>query len=262
MMAMSILLLDIGNTSISFSVFAGGSLGRLQRVASHPESDAAWEEGIRLDWSKLGAAVLASVNPPALSRLVEWLAARRAGLPVLVAGRDFPVPVQNRTRRPKEAGVDRLLNVLAAHARCGRSCIVVDLGTATTFDLASPDGAYLGGAIAPGISLCFSALHQGTALLPRAFPHEPAEPVGRDTESCLQIGVVEGSRGLVRHLVARFRRELGADAPVFFTGGEAPWAAKEIENAQIVPELTLDGLHLAYAQSGRGMKQQSRVFES
>ncbi len=247
---MSVLLLDVGNTSVSFASFSRGEIGKVGRVASHPESESAWEEGFGPHRDRIDAAVLASVNPSAATRLANWLKRERPNLPVLAAGKDFPVPVENRTRNPREAGVDRLLNVLAAHVRCGRAAIVVDLGTATTFDLASADGAYLGGAIAPGISLCFTALHEGTALLPRAFAREPSETIGRDTLSCLQVGIVEGYRGLVTHLVSRFRNELGADAPVFFTGGEAAWVAKTVAGAVVVPELTLEGLRLAYAQWG------------
>lgn len=248
---MSVLLLDVGNTSVSFCAFSRGGLGNVRRAPSHPESDAGWEEAFAGVWDGLDAAVLASVNPSASARMAQWIRASRAGLPVLAAGKDFPVPVENRARNPREVGVDRLLNVLAAHARCARAAIVVDLGTAATFDLVSAEGAYLGGAIAPGLSLCFGALHEGTALLPRAFPQEPAEPIGRDTLSCLHLGVVEGYRGLVAHLVARFRRELGEDAPVLFTGGEAAWVAKTVAGAEVVPELTLDGLRLAYAQWGK-----------
>lgn len=247
---MSLLLLDVGNTSISHAVVARGAMGRAARVASHPASEAAWEEGIRAPWKDLDAAVLASVNPPAAARLTAWLREAHGTTPVRTAGKDFPVPVENRARHPREVGVDRLLNVLAAHARCRGPAIVVDFGTATTFDVVSPEGAYLGGAIAPGISVCFDALHAYTALLPRVAPEEPREAIGRDTGSCLQIGVLEGYRGLVRHLVARFRGELGAGTPVFLTGGEAIWAARAVPEASVVPDLTLEGLHLAYARAG------------
>ena len=238
---------DIGNSAITYLLPSGkGKPERPERVASHPQDEADWSAAFSASLPSLEAVVVASVNPPAAGRFERWWRETAPRVPWALAGKDFPVPVENRTRHKQEAGMDRLLNVLAAHERVKRSAIVVDLGTATTFDLVSDDGAYLGGAIAPGLSLCFKSLHEFTALLPRVAAQEPAEPFGKDTASCMTIGVVEGYRGLVRHLVERFRKELGPDAPVLLTGGEARWAAAAVPDARVVPELTLDGLRLAY----------------
>lgn len=246
---MASLYLDVGNTSISFALRDRGRWSPIARAASRPEPGEAWEGELAEAAAKAEAAVAASVNPAALDRLERWLRERHPRLPLFCAGRDFRIAVTVLARAPGEVGIDRLLNAVAAFSRAGRACLVIDLGTATTFDLVSAEGAYLGGAIAPGISLCFKALYENTALLPRMTPREPAEPVGRDTESCLSIGVIEGYRGLVSHLAARFRRELGPDAPVLLTGGEAAWVAKAVPGSVLAGDLTLDGLRIAYERS-------------
>ena len=188
---------------------------------------------------------------PSVTAAIERLAERRS-IPLLVAGvGTVPIPV--RVDRPAEVGPDRLVNALAAARLYGAPAIVVDFGTATTFDVVAPDGAYLGGAIAPGLELGLEALAARTAKLPRVELRAPDHAIGRDTVSAIQSGTIHGYQALATGLLARIRRELAAMVDVdpasiltILTGGlsAAPWA-KGIEGVDVIdPDLTLRGLLL------------------
>lgn len=240
------LAVDVGNTSITFGWYDGEALAGIDRW--DVRDDSAWKLPEGRSWKEVKTAAAASVNPKGAERLKRWL--EENGGPVCrEIGREIPVPVEARVRRPSEVGMDRLLNILAAHRRTQSGVIVVDFGTATTFDVGSPDGAYVGGAIAPGLALGARALHENTALLPRAPLDQPLETIGRDTVSCIQIGVVRGYLGLVEKLLEDFLGELGADTPVLATGGESRFIAPYCPLIrETIPDLTLQGIRLA-AQS-------------
>jgi type III pantothenate kinase len=169
----------------------------------------------------------------------------------------MPVLIDN----PKELGADRLVNAVAAYAEHGGPLIVVDLGTATTFDCVGRDGAYVGGAIAPGLELGLEALAARTAKLPRIELRAPDRAIGRDTVSAMQSGAVLGYQGLVDGLLTRIRRELADLADVdpdevhaILTGGlaAAPWAADVPGIEAIDPDLTLLGLAILHAEVAGG----------
>ena len=263
-----LLALDIGNTNVTAGLFRAGALLATRRAADRrrgrrPTSSSSCSTGCcgstgsRL--ADLDAIALASVVP-ALTGAVESIAAaprpRRSCPPG--AG---TVPLAVRVDRPGEVGADRLVNALAAARLHGTPAIVVDLGTATTFDCVASDGAYVGGAIAPGLELGLEALAARTAKLPRVELRAPDRAIGRDTVTAIQSGAVLGYQALVTGLLARIRRELAdangvaaADVRAILTGGlsAAPWAAAIPDIDAIDPDLTLKGLAILHAEVGGG----------
>ena len=171
------------------------------------------------------------------------------------------VPLPIRVDRPGEVGADRLVNALAASRLYGTPAVVVDLGTATTFDCVAGDGAFVGGAIAPGIELGLEAMATRTAKLPRAELRVPDRAIGRDTTSAIQSGAVLGYQELVAGLLRRIRRELAdvsdiaeTDVHVILTGGYAKsaWAGTLDGVEAIDPDLTLKGLAILHAEVAGG----------
>ncbi len=261
-----LLAIDIGNTNVTLALVHEGALQPVRRAAT-PQAASADElelllTGILgLDGTTLGdvdALCLASVVP-ALTAAVERVAARRA-IPLLVASAGT-VPLAIRVDRPGEVGADRLVNALAVARLYGTPAVVVDLGTATTLDCVGPDGAYVGGAIAPGLELGLDALAARTAKLPRIELRTPDRAIGRDTVSAMQAGTVFGYQALASGLLARVRTELAelAGCPpeavhTVLTGGlaSAPWA-RDVEGVDAIdPDLTLEGLAILYAEVAGG----------
>ena len=193
---------------------------------------------------------IASVNRPAVTRLGDWLQENRPAEPVtmLAAGH---LPLEVAVERPDVVGVDRLLDALAANRlrRPGRPAIVVDVGTAITVDLVSAHGAFLGGAILPGLAMSARAMHAFTDLLPLIDASElaaPPPPLGTATVPAMHAGLFWGAVGAIRELTARLVPS-PADAPdVFLTGGAGPAVAELLgPNARHIPHLTLAGIALA-----------------
>jgi len=262
-----LLALDIGNTNITTGSFRAGALVASRRAA--PDARASADEiallldGLmRLDDATLGdvaTIALASVVP-ALTAAVEAVAARR-GQPLLIASAGT-VPIAVRTDRPADVGADRLVNALAAHRLYGAPAVVVDFGTATTFDCVATDGAYVGGAIAPGLELGLEALAARTAKLPRIELRAPDRAIGRDTVSAMQSGTIFGYQALATGLLERIRAELAQACDVapsgvlaILTGGlsAAPWARALEGVDHIDPDLTLKGLAILHAEVSGGV---------
>jgi type III pantothenate kinase len=257
--------IDVGNTNLTVGLFRAGALVSTRRAAT-PRSATADEVELllagllRLDgasWADVDAVSLASVVP-ALGAAVESVAAR-LDRPLLVASAGtIPVPV--RVDRPGEVGADRLVNALAASRLYGTPAVVVDFGTATTLDCIDRDGAYVGGAIAPGLELSLEALAARTAKLPRIELRTPVRAIGRDTISAMQSGTIFGYQALTTGLLARVRAELAeaagiapGDVIAILTGGlaAAPWAA-DLDAAAIDTDLTLKGLAILHAEVSGG----------
>ena len=261
-----LLALDIGNTNFTVGLFRAGALLATRRAATDPRATADELELLldgllRLDGiglADLDAVALASVVP-ALTGAVESITSRH-DLSLLSASAGT-VPLAVRVDRPGDVGADRLVNALAAARLHGTPAIVVDLGTATTFECVASDGAYVGGAIAPGLSLGLEALATRTAKLPRVELRVPDRAIGRDTVAAIQSGTVLGYHALVTGLLARIRRELAdaegvtpAEVRAILTGGlsAAPWAASLADVDAIDPDLTLKGLAILHAEVGGG----------
>ena len=253
------LAINVGNTNVKFGLIRDGDVSATRRAETRPEATAdevEWllDELLGLDGRSLAdvdGLVLASVVPP-YGRALTAVAERR-GIPLLEATPEtIPVPV--RVARPAEVGADRLVNALAVQRLYGSPAIVVDFGTATTFDAVAADGAYVGGAIAPGLELGLAALAERTAQLPRVEAAAPRAAIGRDTVSAMRSGAVFGHIGLARELLARITDELEQDAAgnrvrIVLTGGlsSASWF-RELPGVDAVdPDLTLKGLALLHA---------------
>ena len=261
-----LLALDIGNTNVTVGLFRAGALLATRRAATNPRASADEVELLldgllRLDGialADLDAIALASVVP-ALTGAVEAIA-RRRDRPLLVAGAGT-VPLAIRVDRPSDVGADRLVNALAAGRLHGTPAVVVDFGTATTLDCVAADGAYVGGAIAPGLELGLEALAARTARLPRIELRTPDRAIGRDTVSAMQSGTIFGYQALATGLLERVRRELAdanevaaTEVKAILTGGlsAAPWAGHLAGIDVIDPDLTLKGLAILYAEVGGG----------
>ena len=257
-----LLAVDIGNTNVTLGLFKAGALVATRRAATTPratpdELELLLDGLLRLDdaaFADIGSIACASVVPQ-LTAGMEAIAARRDRPLIVATAGTVPIPI--RIDRPQDAGADRLVNALAAARLHGTPAIVVDFGTATTFDCVAADGAYVGGAIAPGLELGLEALAARTAKLPRIELRTPDRAIGRDTIGAMQSGTIFGYQALVEGLLARIRREL-ADAAgtapnevtAILTGGlsAAPWA-RALEGIDAIdPDLTLKGLAILHAE--------------
>jgi type III pantothenate kinase len=251
---MSLFCIDIGNTNIVMGVYHAVDLVAHWRIATDHHKMADEYAMLILDLFERSAqdpaavegVIMASVVPP-LTSILEKLSQRYFGQTPLVIGSGVRTDVEVRLDSPAEVGADRIVNAAAAHRRYGGPACIVDLGTATTFDIVSSEGDYLGGAIAPGIGIAAQALFQRTAKLPRVDLERPPAAIGRNTVHSMQSGLLFGYVSLVEGMVARFREELGASMKVIGTGGLAELIARETEVLEILaPWLTLDGLRMVY----------------
>jgi type III pantothenate kinase len=261
-----LLAVDIGNTNVTTGLFRNGQLVGSRRAAStahatDDELELLLTGLLGLDDSSLAdlAAIACASVVPSLADALSAVAARRA-LPLLMAGAGR-VPIAIRVDRPAEVGADRLVNALAAARLYGTPAVVADFGTATTFDAVAGDGAFVGGAIAPGIELGLEALAARTAKLPRIELRVPDRAIGRDTVAAMRSGTVLGYQSLVAGMLVRIRAELAAasnvspdDVRAILTGGlsAAPWA-RSIPGIDVIdPDLTLKGLAILHAEVSGG----------
>jgi type III pantothenate kinase len=261
-----LLVLDIGNTNLTSGLVRDGRLTAVRRAATHPRATADELEVALLGLLGLDGATLADVDAVALASVVPGLTtavevvADRRGSPLVIASAGT-VPLAIRVDRPDEVGADRLVNALAAARLHGTPAVVVDFGTAPTLDCVAADGAYVGGAIAPGLELGLEALAARTAKLPRIELRAPERAIGRDTVAAMRSGTVFGYQALASGLLARVRGELAeqagvgpADVRAILTGGlsMAPWAEGVAGVDIIDPDLTLKGLAILHAEIAGG----------
>ena len=259
---MKLLAADVGNTNISLGLFTDAQLVGSWRATTHagatPDEIAAMTaqmlalEGHGLD--ELEAVALASVVPP-LTDTFEHFVRSRIGLdPMIVDAESLAGTLRIEIDRPAEAGADRLCNALAARTEFGGPAIVIDLGTSTNFDLLSADGAYIGGAIAPGLGLSLEALVGYASKLPRIELRRPPHAIGANTIHAMQSGTVLGYIGLVSGLLTALRGELLEQSPaesrvtVIATGGytHEAWLRDVPGIDAIEPDMTLRGIRYAY----------------
>jgi type III pantothenate kinase len=252
---MSVLLaVDVGNTNTVLGVFRGDDLvasWRIQTLAARTADEYAVLVRSLLElegfaWGTITAGIISSVVPPAVFSLQRFFK-ERCGAPALVVGPGIKTGMPILYENPREVGADRIVNAVAAYDKVKGGCIVVDFGTATTWDVVTPRGEYLGGAIAPGIQISAEALYTHAAKLPRVELHRPGKTVGRNTVSSMQSGLLYGYSGMVDAMVERIRAEVDFDARCIATGGLARLVASlahSIEEAD--DELTLRGLKILY----------------
>ncbi|HHY95286.1 MAG TPA: type III pantothenate kinase [Firmicutes bacterium] len=261
-----LLAVDVGNTNIVWGVYRGKELSFHWRTTTGRQTTAD-EFGMLLHQlcayhglglAALHAVVMASVVPP-LTPALEEMCRRYLGVEALVVGPGVKTGMDIRYDNPREVGADRIVNAVAAYELYGGPAIVVDFGTATTFDVISSQGEYLGGAIAPGIGISTEALFERAARLPRIELVKPRSAIGKNTVASMQAGIVFGFAGQVDELVRRIKKELGEEARVIATGGMAELLAGEARTIEKVdPLLTLEGLRLIYERNFPEEEETSR----
>ncbi|HIQ00680.1 MAG TPA: type III pantothenate kinase [Anaerolineales bacterium] len=249
-----LLTIDIGNTNITFGLYEGETLGPRWRIRTIHEKMPD-EYGILLDQlfrhrgrrpEEVTGVAVASVVPP-LTPIFVQVCRKYLGRDPLVVDAGVRTGVRIRYDNPRAVGADRVVDAAAVRALYGVPACVVDFGTATTFDAVSSEGDYLGGAIAPGITIAAQALFERTAKLPRVELTRPPSVIGRNTVQSIQSGLLFGYVGLVEGMVARFKAELGPETRVVATGGLAEVVARETDVIDVVdPWLTLHGLRIIY----------------
>lgn len=252
-----LLAVDIGNSNVSIALFDDARLAGSWRLATRLDATAD-ELGILLRQlieprggpaPEIDAIVVGSVVP-SLNQPFQAACETYLGRTALVVGPGVRTGVRIRYDNPRDVGADRIANALAAHRRHGGPAVVIDFGTATTYDAIDAEGHYLGGAIAPGLEVSLDALVTHTAKLPRVEPVAPAHAIGASTVAAIQSGLVWGTVAQVEGMVARFRAELGGTARVVATGGQAELVAGLTSVIEIVdPLLTLEGLRLIQLQN-------------
>ena len=236
---MTYLLIDNSNTRTKFVLSTPEALLKERRM--FPTREVSEE---RLDDALKGlhydAAVVCSVVPRVADVLRNWLTRPSHFLSCdsrLGVGIDYP--------SPRQIGADRLANAAGAVAYYGYPCIVVDFGTAVTFDVIGPERTYLGGAIAPGLASMGDYLARNTALLPAIEPHEPKHAIGTSTVEAMHSGAVYGYRGMVKEILAKLEEEMGKRPTVVATGGDAALIARGVPRIDHVdPDITLNGLRM------------------
>ena len=255
-----LLAVDAGNTNVVFALVEEGEIRARWRIATDPrrtaDEYAVWLSQLLslegYDRSAVSHVIVGTVVPRALHNL-EVLASKYFHVEPLIAGQGAAAwPIALDVDEPHNVGADRILNAMAAHAKHPRDLIVIDFGTATTFDVVDASGAYTGGIIAPGINLSIDALVNAAAKLPRIAIEAPTDKsvVGRTTESQMLIGIYWGYVAMIEGLVERLKQEIGLPVSVIASGGLATLFDKHTDVFDAIePDLTIQGLSLLHAKA-------------
>lgn len=257
------LAIDCGNTNTLFAVHDGADWRAQWRTATHStrtaDEHAVWLSQIMnmngLSFGDISACVISTVVPQALFNLRNLSRRYLNAEPLIIGEPNVELGVQVRLPRPQEAGADRLVNALGARTKYDGALLLIDSGTATTFDVVSSDGAFEGGIIAPGVNLSMKALHEAAARLPRIEIRQPDHIIGKDTVSAMQSGVFWGYVELIDGLVRRTREEYPEELTVIATGGVASLfegAARSIDHFD--SDMTIRGLHEVWRLNGGGAR--------
>ena len=250
-----ILAIDTGNTNSKFALCEGEITHALWRCETNPRRTSdeylVWlsqlmeTEGI--DRDQIAGSIISCVVPDALDSLVALCNQITNCSPIVVGSKGMRLGIEVLIDRPDQVGADRLANAVGAFGRHKGPLIVIDFGTATTFDVIDGDGNYRGSAFAPGINLSLEALHMRAAKLPRVEIRPTSSIIGKSTETAMQAGLYWGYVGMIEGLVARIRSEYGEALNVVATGGLAPLFADATDAIQQSdPDMTIRGLRMIY----------------
>jgi len=250
--------MDIGNTNTVIGVVDGDKILHHWRIRTEPEvtsdelaivvSNLFAIDGVQRE--RITEMIISCVVPPLLNSAEEF-AEHFFGLVPLVVGEDTKTGMPILVDNPREVGADRVVNAVAAYEKYKTGLVVVDFGTATTFDYVSHEGTYMGGAIAPGVVISCEALFQKASKLPRVeIFKQPSSVIGKDTISSMNVGIIHGYAGLVDGIVRGMKKETGKDLTVVATGGLAPIICEVSETIEHVePFLTLEGLIIIHKRN-------------
>ncbi len=251
-----LLAVDVGNTNIVFAIFNGDELCGKWRISTdtrRTEDEYAillsgMMEMQGLTFSDVKDVIVSSVVPQNMRALERFCSQYFQATPMVVGDKGVKLGIKVLTDTPGEVGADRLVNAVAAYQAYRAACIVIDFGTATTFDVVNEDGDYIGGLIAPGINLSMDALHAAAAKLPEVSVERPHKVIGKSTVSAMQAGIYYGYVGLIEGIVERIRKEMKQmEMPTVATGGLVPLFSGDTPAiTHVDEELTIKGLHLIY----------------
>ncbi len=249
-----LLAIDVGNTNTVFAVYKKDKLHDSWRLHTQNARSADEYAGFLNQVFDLGGVKFKNIQDVIISSVVPETNFHLQGLckkylgraPVFISKDNVPIEID--LERPEDVGADRLVNALAVKVHYSTPAIVIDFGTATTFDVIDAKGAYAGGVIAPGIDLSMNALHQAASKLPKVSVEKPSSVIGKSTVQAMRSGIYFGYKGLIEGVVAEIKQELGCEeALVIATGGLATLFAKDSEIIEIVDQdLTLKGLYEIY----------------
>jgi type III pantothenate kinase len=252
-----LLAFDIGNTTVAVGLFRGPKLVKSWKIKTDRDKTGDEYGAVLLNLfqvaglepKKIKAAILSSVVPP-LTPVMQDMCRTYFGLDPLVVGPGLRTGMPILYENPLEVGADRIVAAVAAYEKHGGPAVIVDFGTATTFDAVSAKGEYLGGAIAPGIQISAEALYLKTAKLPRIEVRKPAGVIGKTTVASMQSGLYFGYVGLTTAIIAEIQKELGGAARVVATGGFGEQLAPEVKAIDVYePHLVLEGLRIIYERN-------------
>lgn len=252
-----LLALDVGNTTVAIGVFEDKKLLKDWKIRTDPERTCD-EYGLILmdllkfagfEASSIKAVIISSVVPP-LTPIFQVLSQNIFKTKALIVGPGLRTGMPILYENPQEVGADRIVAAVAAFEKYGGACLVVDFGTATTFDAVSSKGEYLGGAIAPGIQISAEALYLRTAKLPRIEIKKPGKAIGRTTVTSMQSGLYFGYIGLVSNIIAEVKKEMNGETKVISTGGFGSQMTPEVKLIDFYePNLVLEGLRIIYEKN-------------